>query len=135
MFPWGDEPDVDCDHALYNPYREAFLDVRPFACEECVEDGCSGTEPVGGRPAGASYAGTLDVSGSVLEWVEDCWHEDYTGAPADGGAWTQGCLDARRVARGGAFQSTAGGMRTAWRYAYAPASANANVGARCVRPR
>jgi formylglycine-generating enzyme required for sulfatase activity len=38
----------------------------------------------------------------VSEWVEDCWHDTYAGAPSDGCAWTTACTDARqRVIRGG----------------------------------
>jgi formylglycine-generating enzyme required for sulfatase activity len=28
-----------------------------------------------------------DMAGDVFEWVEDCWHENYKGAPSDGRAW------------------------------------------------
>ena len=28
-----------------------------------------------------------DMHGSVREWCQDSWHEDYTGAPNDGSAW------------------------------------------------
>lgn len=31
--------------------------------------------------------GLYDMSGNVGEWVEDCWHESYNGAPDDGSAW------------------------------------------------
>jgi formylglycine-generating enzyme required for sulfatase activity len=34
--------------------------------------------------------GLYDMSGNVLEWIEDCWHDDYTGAPSTGIAWTEG---------------------------------------------
>jgi formylglycine-generating enzyme required for sulfatase activity len=45
--------------------------------------------------------GLNDVHGIVSEWVEDCWHENYVGAPTDGSAWTSiGCRS--RVQRGGA---------------------------------
>jgi formylglycine-generating enzyme required for sulfatase activity len=45
--------------------------------------------------------GLYDMLGNIGEWVEDCWHEDYTGAPTDGSAWA-GADCARRVVRGGA---------------------------------
>jgi formylglycine-generating enzyme required for sulfatase activity len=30
------------------------------------------------------------MAGNVWEWVQDCYHIDYDGAPADGSAWTNG---------------------------------------------
>ena len=47
--------------------------------------------------------GLYDVHGNVWEWVEDCWHTSYAGAPKDGRAWTTGgdCTD--RVLRGGSW--------------------------------
>jgi formylglycine-generating enzyme required for sulfatase activity len=49
-------------------------------------DGFAATAPVGSfRSFGL---GLDDVVGNVLEWVEDCAHKDYYGAPDDGSAWT-----------------------------------------------
>jgi serine/threonine-protein kinase len=61
------------------------------------------TQRVGGRkPNGL---GLYDMSGNVWEWVEDCWHGTYQGAPPDGSAWLQGgggdC--GQRVMRGGSW--------------------------------
>ena len=60
------------------------------------------TSPVG------SFApnkfGLYDMAGDVWQWTHDCYHADYSGAPADGSAWTnERCWD--RVARGGAYRS------------------------------
>jgi formylglycine-generating enzyme required for sulfatase activity len=33
--------------------------------------------------------GLYDMGGSVDQWVEDCWHKTYQGAPADGTAWIE----------------------------------------------
>jgi formylglycine-generating enzyme required for sulfatase activity len=47
--------------------------------------------------------GLYNVHGNVWEWVEDCWHDSYQGAPSDGSAWTTACTDDRRVVRGGSW--------------------------------
>jgi formylglycine-generating enzyme required for sulfatase activity len=40
--------------------------------------------------------------GDVWQWTEDCWNNDYTGAPSDGTSWQSGDC-ARHVMRGGAY--------------------------------
>ena len=60
-----------------------------------------GTVEVGSYPVNAF--GLHDVHGNVCEWVEDCWHNNYNGAPSDGSAWTSNCDAARRVLRGGSW--------------------------------
>ena len=48
--------------------------------------------------------GLHDLSGNVMEWVADCWHDSYTRAPNDNTAWVNpGC--AERVIRGGHWAS------------------------------
>ena len=49
--------------------------------------------------------GLYDTAGNVWEWVEDCWHDNYNGAPADGSAWKEagGGNCGRRVIRGGSW--------------------------------
>jgi formylglycine-generating enzyme required for sulfatase activity/curved DNA-binding protein CbpA len=44
------------------------------------------------------------IPGNALEWVEDCWHPNYTQAPADGSPWlaAAGGDCAYRMVRGGA---------------------------------
>ncbi|MEE1569300.1 MAG: SUMF1/EgtB/PvdO family nonheme iron enzyme, partial [Alphaproteobacteria bacterium] len=73
----------------------------PKALTADSDDGAVETSPVGSYSANAF--GLYDVLGNVFEWVSDCWHESYTGAPADGGAWTTGGDCGGRVLRGGSW--------------------------------
>ena len=61
--------------------------------------------------------GLHDVHGNVWEWVGDCWHGSYSGAPTDGSAWleTEGsaCVS---VLRGGSWISRPGFVRSAVRF-------------------
>jgi len=69
------------------------------------------TEPVGGKkPNGL---GLYDMSGNVQEWVEDCWHGDYTGAPADGSVWQEanGGVCSMRGVRGGSWYNKPENLR------------------------
>ncbi len=58
--------------------------------------------------------GLHDMLGNVHEWVEDCYHNSYNGAPTDGGAWTSGDCG-KRVVRGGSIWS---GVRKRLRSAF-----------------
>ena len=71
------------------------------------------TTPVGEFPA--NRFGLHDVHGNVWEWVEDCWHGRYHGAPRDGSAWESGYCGRGGVLRGGSWYAEAGGLRSAYR--------------------
>jgi len=51
----------------------------------------------------ANELGLYDLSGNVLEWCEDQWHDNYRGAPKVGSAWLGLKGDADRVLRGGSW--------------------------------
>lgn len=82
-------------------------------------DGCgmpldkSKTIPVGNYKA--NPWGLHDMYGNVFEWVQDCWHDSYDGAPRDGSAWEGNCTENGRVIRGGAWSSSPGTLRSASR--------------------
>jgi len=58
------------------------------------------------------------MGGGVAEWVVDCWHRDYQGAPADGSvAWAAPDCQAR-VLRGGSWMEEAAAVRPASRESY-----------------
>jgi formylglycine-generating enzyme required for sulfatase activity len=95
------------------------------------------THPV--REKEANVFGLYDMTGNVWEWVQDCWHEDFSmAAPSDGSAWeAEGGGDCSfRVLRGGSWGVDARGSRTSNRdsdyeenYLFPPSS----VGFRCAR--
>jgi formylglycine-generating enzyme required for sulfatase activity len=72
------------------------------------------TLPVGSFPANGF--GLHDLHGNVWEWVEDCWHESYAGAPSDGSAWTSGGDCGQRVLRGGSSHYEPRVLRSAFRH-------------------
>ena len=59
--------------------------------------------------------GLYDTIGNVWEWVEDCWHKSYSGAPEDANAWTMGGDCGSRVLRGGSWVDRPGLLRSAIR--------------------
>jgi formylglycine-generating enzyme required for sulfatase activity len=62
------------------------------------------TVPVGSFAANGF--GLHDMHGNVAEWVEDCWHDEYTAqAPTDGSAWVDGDCNGR-VVRGGSWEDS-----------------------------
>ena len=76
------------------------------------------TVPVGSFSANGF--GLHDVHGNVGEWVEDCWHDSYSGAPVDGSAWVSGDDCGLRVLRGGSWSNIPWLLRSAVRVRYPP---------------
>lgn len=68
----------------------------------------------------ANPFGLYDMNGNLWEWIEDCWHSSYHGAPSDGSAWggTRECRDLSRVLRGGCYMLGPDYMRSSRRYKY-----------------
>jgi len=65
----------------------------------------------------ANPFGLHATSGGVWEWVADCWHKTYKGAPKDGAAWRKS--DCREnVIRGGAWRNDASYVHSASRFKY-----------------
>ncbi len=87
-------------------------------------------------PAGSFRAngfGLHDMHGNVREWVRDCWHQNYAGAPSDGRAWNTGGDCARRVVRGGSWAGSAEDMRAAKRLGLASSIRHDFLGFRVAR--
>jgi formylglycine-generating enzyme required for sulfatase activity len=73
------------------------------------------TAPVGSFKPNAF--GLYDTAGNVIEWIQDCWHDNYEGAPLDGSAWEQkdGGDCGRRGLRGGHWRVARDFMRSSFR--------------------
>lgn len=112
--------------------RQANYDGR-FAynnCEAKTGQNLGKTQPVGSYPA--NPWGLHDMHGNVGEWVEDCLHDDYTDAPADGSSWTQEDCQAR-VLRGGSWNDLPRYLRSAYRYRIGPGYRARDGGFRVAR--
>ncbi len=100
-------------------------------CMAC-ESGLDPRQPTRiGRFAANAY-GLYDTAGNVQEWVYDCDHQNYEGAPKDGSVFEGGDCK-RRVIRGGAFSNGPKSLRSAARDKLQADSANDSVGFRIVR--
>jgi formylglycine-generating enzyme required for sulfatase activity len=68
--------------------------------------------PVGEKKPNAF--GLYDMHGNVWQWVEDCYHQDYKGAPEKGLAWIQ-ADDCFHMVRGGSWEDGPSVLRSAFR--------------------
>ena len=84
-------------------------------CSRCGSDWDSKkTSPAGSfSPNGF---GLFDMLGNVWEWVEDCGHRNYEGAPADGSAWVRRGDCRFRMLRGGSWEDAPNRVRSAFRH-------------------
>lgn len=72
------------------------------------------TAPVGSFEADS--LGLYDIRGNVWEWLSDCYHENYEGAPTDGSPRLSDCsAPESRVVRGGSWGDDVFYLRTAYR--------------------
>ncbi len=76
--------------------------------------------------------GLYDILGNVREWVADCHHAGYQGAPADGKVWDEPSCE-KRIVRGGAWIDGAATTRAAYRHPEEPGFRNYQVGFRIAR--
>ena len=81
----------------------------------------------------ANRFGLHEMSGNVSEWVEDCYHDSYAGAPEKAWpAWAAAGCD-RRVLRGGSWDNGPDLLRSAGRDRNEPGDRISNVGFRVAR--
>lgn len=117
-YPPGDDADGLCRHANMKDRRfkaalkrDHGLDMLATDCD----DGAEYTTVVGMYPANGF--GLYDMIGNVAEWVADCQHADYRGAPANGAAWSDACEQDGDffITRGGSYSAPRSVLRSAAR--------------------
>ena len=77
--------------------------------------------------------GLHDTVGNVWEWAQDCWHDNYLGAPDDGSAWEDSGECPRRVIRGASWYCYPRHVRAANRWSGWPIFRNMYIGFRVAR--
>jgi formylglycine-generating enzyme required for sulfatase activity len=114
-FPWGDK--IGKNNANCHGCGSQWDDEQPA--------------PVGSFAV--NQFGLYDMHGNVWKWIEDCWHDDYKGAPQDGSAWIEGAACGRRVVRGGHWVGNARNLRSAMRFWFSSDARGYLVGFRVAR--
>jgi len=89
------------------------------------------TAPVGSYPA--NPWGLYDMGGNTAQWVEDCYHDSYVGAPTDGSAWIAGADCKVRNVRGGGWSLSGVAVRVAQRIGDPVERFNTHLGFRVAR--
>ena len=125
---WGDSSSSQCGHG--NGADASAKRDYSFMTVVACDDGAAHTTPVGSYSA--NRFGLFDVLGNVWEWTEDCWHENYRGAPADGSPWYGGDCG-RRVLRGGSWLILPRFLRSAARYRISTVIRVSSAGFRVAR--
>ncbi len=125
--PWGDGSRACADANVADASAaQRYPGWSVFACNDHFVN----TAPVGSFAANAF--GLSDLLGNVFEWVQDCWHDDYTGAPVDGSAW-QGEPCTEHELRGGSWFTEPRYVGPAYRDRFESAYRSSATGFRLVR--
>jgi len=85
-------------------------------CKNCT-DIAAAEQPIKVGSFKPNPFGLYDMGGGVDQWVEDCWHKNYQGAPSDGSPWVEGSC-ASHVIRSGSWKNDARYARPANRDSY-----------------
>jgi formylglycine-generating enzyme required for sulfatase activity len=100
-------------------------------CKDCGDPWQADSPAPVGSFAANGY-GLHDMNGSVWEWVQDCWHSSYKGAPADARAWEEAFCPVR-VIRGGSWRDGASYMLVSTRFKYDASVRQSQNGFRVAR--
>jgi formylglycine-generating enzyme len=95
--------------------RDSIARAKNWPVAPC-NDSYAYTSPAGHYEPNAF--GLYDMAGNASQWTEDCYHDTYNGAPADGSAWTTDDCKSGHVIRGGSWSSNPRYLRAARRNWY-----------------
>ena len=135
-FYWGARVNEHCSHGngtdrtAERTFRSRWDRLYAWRSSDCT-DGVARTAAVGSYNPNAF--GLYDMAGNVHEWVEDCWHDNYSGAPRDGAARISGGDCARRVSRSGSWNGRVERLRSASRGSDYAGDRNSTYGFRVAR--
>jgi len=107
------------------PFGDSDTELYAYAWFSAIADK---TNPVGLKRS--NQFGLFDMLGNVWEWTEDCWHDNYRGAPIDGKAWDSGCTASGRLLRGGSWFNDSAYFRVAFRIRFPVQTKNSTIGFR-----
>ena len=85
-------------------------------CKNCTDIAAT-EQPIKVGSLKPNPFGLYDMGGGVDQWVEDCWHRNYQGAPADGSAWVESQCPSH-VMRSGSWRTDASYVRPSNRDSY-----------------
>jgi formylglycine-generating enzyme required for sulfatase activity len=127
---FSDNPAEFCRHTNVGDLGYFELHPGDSGVNRACRDGYAFTSPVGSFPP--NQYGLSDMLGNVLDWTEDCWNANYSGAPTDGTAWLTGDCS-RRVVHGGSWDMDVRAARSAMRRAPPTSHRNTTLGFRVAR--
>lgn len=136
IYHFGNDESQLCHYANYaEPRRDDNRDWKdnpssPFSDEQCLGGFLRKTDRVGRY--WSNEFGLHDMHGNVSEWVQDCWNENYRGAPMDGSSWDEGDC-AHRVTRGGSWWDDKYSVRSAARFPRSSGYRSDQIGFRLAR--
>jgi formylglycine-generating enzyme required for sulfatase activity len=130
-YSFGDDEKESCRYVngADQTAKSTIPEAKNWTIAPC-SDGYAYTAPAGSFLPNAFAL--HDMHGNAYQWLQDCWHANYTGALADGSARTSADCSVR-VVRGGAWWVPPSGLRSARRDWTRADNRHAYVGFRLVR--
>ena len=133
---WHEEEGDQCEYAngademMKGFYEMTTRTAADWTVASC-DDGHVHTAGVGSYRRNGY--GLRDVLGNVWEWVEDCEHGNYEGAPTDGSVWTSGGDCGNHVVRGSSWVGGPKDLRSAHRHGVPAGARYTAIGFRIAR--